>query len=185
MVVDAEATVRYANAPARHLLGGRPQDLLGMSVPSYVHPDDVEAVSKALGEPARCHREDTSVRYSMEKRYFKQDSSISVTYLTASLVRGGRAGWRGYLPRRLRDQAHPRGQRGLLPVAGLLLRGAVAHDALRRRRPRPGEHRPQLPGDPKRGAVSHQREMLPAQGWPFGGCGAEAEDGAIESGRQG
>lgn len=51
LVVDTDTTVRYANAAALRLLGRRPQELLGMSVLLQVHPDDAEAVSKALTEP--------------------------------------------------------------------------------------------------------------------------------------
>lgn len=51
-LIDAEATIRYASPSHEAVLGYRPEDLLGHPVFDYVHPDDLETLTRVHREAA-------------------------------------------------------------------------------------------------------------------------------------
>jgi PAS domain S-box-containing protein len=53
LVLGADAAVRYANHTVERLLGHRPQDLHERCVFDYLHPEDVEPVSKVIADVLR------------------------------------------------------------------------------------------------------------------------------------
>jgi diguanylate cyclase (GGDEF)-like protein/PAS domain S-box-containing protein len=53
VVVDGDATVRYANGAGRRILAVDPADAVGRSMLDFVHPDDLTSALGAFGEASR------------------------------------------------------------------------------------------------------------------------------------
>ena len=48
VVTDADSVIRYANPAVERVLGRRPEELVGTTVVSWLHPDDVPALAAAI-----------------------------------------------------------------------------------------------------------------------------------------
>lgn len=52
VIVNADATIRYASPSVEHNLGHRPDDLIGRSIFNYIHADDARMVAARLKQQA-------------------------------------------------------------------------------------------------------------------------------------
>src|SRR5215210_994305 len=50
MIFEADATIRYASPAVERVLGYRPEDLVGAIELDFVHPEDLEHISKSFAE---------------------------------------------------------------------------------------------------------------------------------------
>ncbi len=50
MILEADATIRYVSPAVERVLGYRPEDLVGTRALDYVHPEDLEYMSKSFAE---------------------------------------------------------------------------------------------------------------------------------------
>jgi diguanylate cyclase (GGDEF)-like protein/PAS domain S-box-containing protein len=71
MILEAEGTVRYVSPAVERVLGYRPEDLVGTLAFDYVHPEDIEHMSKLFAETL----EKPGVHSPMEYRVRAADGS--------------------------------------------------------------------------------------------------------------
>ena len=50
MILEADATIRYVSPAIERVLGYRPEDLVGTRALDYVHPEDLEYMSKSFAD---------------------------------------------------------------------------------------------------------------------------------------
>ncbi len=50
MILEADATIRYVSPAVERVLGYRPEDFVGTIALDYVHPEDLEYMSKSFAE---------------------------------------------------------------------------------------------------------------------------------------
>ncbi|MHA1959906.1 MAG: PAS domain S-box protein [Candidatus Thorarchaeota archaeon] len=82
-LVDLDSYVLDANVALTEFIGYTREELIGMRVPRFSHPDDEELDSKSLQELIGKGLN----RYQMEKRYIRKDGEEVLGSLTVSLVR--------------------------------------------------------------------------------------------------
>ena len=81
--VDLEGRFISVNHAFCSMLGYRAGELIGRSVNSVTHPDDVEMADQRL----RQLRQDEINEYEMRKRYIRKDGSIVESFMNACLIR--------------------------------------------------------------------------------------------------
>ncbi len=50
MILETDATIRYVSPAVERVLGYRPEDFVGTIALDYVHPEDLEYISKSFAE---------------------------------------------------------------------------------------------------------------------------------------
>jgi PAS domain S-box-containing protein len=63
MIFEADATIRYASPAVERVLGYTPEDLVGTRAFDYVHPEDLEYMSKSFAETLKKPGFQTPVEY--------------------------------------------------------------------------------------------------------------------------
>ncbi len=71
MILEADSTIRYVSPAVERVLGYRPEDFVGTSALDYVHPEDLEYMSKSFAEAA----EKPGVQLPIEYRVRTADGS--------------------------------------------------------------------------------------------------------------
>ncbi len=71
MILEADSTIRYVSPAVERVLGYRPEDFVGTSALDYVHPEDLEYMSKSFAEAV----EKPDVQPLIEYRVWAADGS--------------------------------------------------------------------------------------------------------------
>lgn len=113
VLVGTDTKVVYANRAYAEMLGYEPDECVGVSYASLMHPDDIPA-ARGQSDELLAGRVDS---FQAERRYFRKDGSVMWGMVSASLLRNERTGQPLYLLVQMTDIEKQKRAENALAVA--------------------------------------------------------------------